>query len=283
MGEKVSTRELGLILGARLIKTDDLHYGYWPEGLEVKLSNLPLAQSHYSDFLMEHIPAGVKTVLDVGCGTGNFALRLSQSGYQVECISPSPVLTKLARDRLGGDFTIFETTYEDFQTDRRYDLVLFSESFQYIPFRISLPRSLELLNPGGHILIADFFRTNAPGESALRGGHDLQGFNAFLETLPVRAIRDEDITRFTAPNLELMDQLMTDYVAPIWESIGYYMKSNRPWLAWMLRRLFGRKLSKLEFKYLSHARSAESFSTHKAYRCLLLQSTGELPAQSPNR
>ena len=40
MAKKVSTRELGLILGARLMKADDLHYGYWPDGLEVTMANM---------------------------------------------------------------------------------------------------------------------------------------------------------------------------------------------------------------------------------------------------
>ena len=275
MAEKVSTRELGLILGARLMKTDDLHYGYWPDGLEVKLANLPDAQSHYTEFLKSLIPYGASTILDVGCGTGHFAQLLSQGGYAVDCISPSPILTRMARERLGGDFPIYETTYEAFETGNRYDLILFSESFQYIPIRESLPKSLGLLNPGGHLLIADFFRTNAPGESALRGGHDLAGFYAYLETLPWRTVADEDITRFTAPNLNLMDELLTDYMQPVWDSLGYYLSNNHPWLTWLGRRFFGKKLDKIRFKYLSHARNAENFGLYKSYRCLLLQKVGE--------
>lgn len=271
MAKKVSTRELGLILGARLMKTEDLHYGYWPDGLEVTMANMVTAQNNYSEYLAGHIPAGVKTILDVGVGTGNFTQQLTRRGYQVEGISPSPVLTELALKRLGEDFPIHQTTFQAFKAERKYDLVLFSESFQYIPFRDSLPGALSLLEPGGYVLIADFFRIQATGESALRGGHDLARFQEYLKTLPCQVLSDEDITRFTAPNLKLMDEWLTDYAQPIWEIIGYYMKNNHPWLSWMVRKVFRRRLRKLEFKYLSRARNAENFSRYKSYRCLLLQ------------
>ena len=271
MSEKVSTRELGLILGARLMKTDDLHYGLWTEGLEVKLANLPQAQANYSDYLMARIPPGVRTVLDVGCGTGHVAQLLTERGYEVTCISPSPVLTRMARERLGDAVPVHQTTYEAFESAQRFDLVLFSESFQYIAPRDSLPKSLRLLTDNGHVLIADFFRTEASGASALQGGHSLAEFTSYLETLPLEVVFDQDITGQTAPNLQLMDELLQDYARPIWEAFGYYLRNNRPWIARVGRWLFRKRLEKIEFKYFSRERSAGGFAKHKSYRCYLLR------------
>ena len=271
MADKVSTRELGLILGVRLMKTDDLHYGYWTDGLDVNLGNLAQAQRQYCDVLMDRIPSGVRTILDVGCGTGHLAQLLTERGYQVDCISPSPVLTRLARERLGEEYPIHRTTYEAFASDRRFDLILFSESFQYIKTSHSLPKSVALLEDPGYVLISDFFLTNAPGVSALRGGHDLDGFYAYLQTLPLRILSDEDITRQTAPNLQLVDELLTDYALPIWESVGYFLRQNHPWLAKLGWLLYRKKLEKIEFKYLSRQRTAGSFAIHKSYRTILLQ------------
>ena len=271
MAGKVSTKELGLILGARLLKTEDLHYGLWSGGLEVTVANMPQAQDNYSAFLMEHIPGHVKTILDVGCGTGHVAQLLTEKGYRVECISPSPELTRHARERLGEDFPIHLTTYEAFQTGNRFDLILFSESFQYIPFRESLPKSHALLGEGGAVLIADFFRIEADTPSALRGGHDLIRFMAYLETQPFTIVSDEDITHLTAPNMDLVEQLITDYGQPIWETMGYYLRENRPWISGIARWLFRKKLEKLRLKYFSHQRNAETFAKHKSYRCLLLK------------
>lgn len=271
MTGKVSSKELGLILGARLLKTEDLHYGLWSDGLEVTVANMPQAQDNYSAFLMERIPGHVKTILDVGCGTGHLAQLLTERGYRVECISPSPELARHARERLGEAFPIHLTTYEAFQTGNRFDLILFSESFQYIPFRESLPKSHALLSEGGAVLIADFFRIEADTPSALRGGHDLKRFMAYLETQPFAIVSDEDITSLTAPNLDLVEQLITEYVQPIWDTMGYYLRGNRPWLARIGGWLFRKKLEKLHFKYFSRQRNAETFAKHKSYRCLLLK------------
>ncbi|MGB7540674.1 MAG: class I SAM-dependent methyltransferase [Burkholderiales bacterium] len=275
MGHKVSSRELGLILGARLLKTEDLHYGYWTDGLKVSFANLPAAQAAYCDYLLGKIPADVKTVLDVGCGTGHVAQLLLQRGYGVECVSPAPLLTEAARKRLGPDVTIYPTTLEALSTPNTYDLLLFSESFQYISPRESLPRANRLLRAGGYVLLSDFFSVEGSGPSALGGGHPLKAFYATLARQPFRVLLDEDITARTAPNLKLIDDMLQDYVMPVWDALGYYFRSNRPWLTRLARPFLRRRLKKLEFKYFSRQRTAEEFVKHKSYHCMLLQKTGE--------
>ncbi|HEX7928096.1 MAG TPA: class I SAM-dependent methyltransferase, partial [bacterium] len=247
MGRKVSTRELGLILGARLLKTEDLHYGYWSDGLDVTLANLPKAQDAYCEYLIGKIPKGVKTILDVGCGTGHVAHLLVQRGYQVECVSPAPLLTKAARERLGTTVTIYETTMEGLAPSRTYDLLLFSESFQYIPPEYSLPKANRMLNTGGYVLLCDFFNREDAGPSALRGGHPVKAFEAYPKTQPYRVLVDDDITARAAPNLQLIDNMLQDYALPVWDAMSYYLRENHPWLSKMLRPFVGKKLRKLEF------------------------------------
>jgi SAM-dependent methyltransferase len=271
MGKKVSSRELGLILGARLLKTEDLHYGYWTEELPLRLANLPQAQARYTDFLLGHIPPGVGSVLDVGCGTGHVAQQLVARGYRVECLSPSPELTRLARERLGDSAPVHLTTLEGFASAARFDLVLFSESFQYIPMAAALGKAHDLLAPGGHVLIADFFRRPAAGESPLKGGHDLEAFQALLGRLPFTVLSDEDITARTAPNLDLVDGLLRDYALPVWETAAYYLRQNYPRLSRLGARLFRSRLERLRFKYFSGRRTAANFARYKSYRCVLLR------------
>jgi SAM-dependent methyltransferase len=278
MARKVSTRELGLILGARLLKTEDLHYGYWSEGLEVVLANLPKAQEAYCEYLLGKIPWGVKSILDVGCGTGHVAHLLVQQGYQVECVSPAPLLTQAARERLGSQVPIYPTTLEALTPPHTYDLLLFSESFQYIAPEQSLPKANRMLNTGGYVLLCDFFSVDDSGPSALRGGHPLGKFKAYLATQPFRVLVDEDITARTAPNLELIDNMLQDYALPVWDTLGYYLRENHPWISKALRPFVHKRLKKLEFKYFSRQRTAETFQKHKSYRCMLLQKTGDVVA-----
>ena len=49
-----------------LLDSEELHYGYWSPGLEVKLQNLPLAQRAHTELILSHLPAGAGRVLDVG-------------------------------------------------------------------------------------------------------------------------------------------------------------------------------------------------------------------------
>ena len=71
--KKEVSREIGLeisyLFGKYFLKLEHLHYGYWKEGLAVDIGNLRIAQDVYAKFIISHIPSGVKTILDVGCGT----------------------------------------------------------------------------------------------------------------------------------------------------------------------------------------------------------------------
>ena len=150
---------LGLIVGRHLLGMEDLHYGYWPDDLPLVPTNLPRAQALYTDQLLARIPDGARRILDVGCGAGHTAARLVQLGYQVDCVSPNPVLNGMVRERLGDQVGLFEGRFEEVALQGPYDLILFSESLLFIHLQPGLERAQALLRPGGHVLISDLFRT----------------------------------------------------------------------------------------------------------------------------
>jgi len=196
---------LGFVVGHHFLGMQDLHYGYWPEGLAPVPQNLARAQANYTDFLMSHIPSGVKSVLDVGCGAGNTARKLLDRGFTVDCVSPNGVLTDVAKQVLAGRGDIFETRFQDLQTDRRYDLILFSESLLFIPLEEGFTKALSLLNPGGHVLITDIFRVPAEGKSPIGGGHELPRFRETIARFPLAPTLDLDMTDGIAPTFDLLD------------------------------------------------------------------------------
>ena len=150
---KVELKEVGLDIGLafskHFYKTDYLHYGYWPDGLTVEPANVFEAQVNYANYLLKNIPEEVSSILDVGCGSGKFAEIMLDEGYSVDCVSPSPNLTKHVRNRLGDRAEIFETRFEDVRTEKRYDMILCSESFQYLLVEEAIEQTKKFLNKQG--------------------------------------------------------------------------------------------------------------------------------------
>lgn len=274
--KKLDSRDIGLqiasILGKYFLKTEHLHYGYWPDGLNVNILNLPLAQKHYSDFLLSHIPDNVKNILDVGCGTGENAKFLSENGFSIDGISPSHYQAEKAREKIPSESRIFECFYEDFKTDKKYDLILFSESFQYLKIIPSLEKCAALLNPGGYILICDFFKLPSEERSPMGGGHKLAKFYESIDAETFQSIKNIDITEQTAPNLALVDEALKDVAVPIYKLLVNLLETNYRIIhkmSFLGRLFFRRKITTLQYKYLSGKRNAESFKKHKTYRLLL--------------
>ena len=241
-----NSQELGLrianIFGRYFLKTEHLHYGFWPENLPITLDNLPKAQDLYAEFLRSHIPDGVSSILDVGCGTGHNAEYLLAGGYQVDCVSPSPYLSAVSIIAKPND-------------------------------RVGRKRMPEFLNPGGYVIISDFFRIPGEGSSAMGGGHRLSRFREKLAESSFRLLKEEDITGNTAPNLQLVDEALQQVAVPIRDLVVDELSRSWRWLwlpgKWIGRLFWRRKLDKLHYKYFSGSRNAQNFMEHKRY-CLFI-------------
>ncbi len=277
MGKKVSSKELGLVAGLALgkffFKAEDLHFGYWPEGLEPVMDNFKTAQENYSRHLIDHIPTGVKTILDVGSGGGNLAAALLAKGYRVDCVSPSEHLSRRIEEKLGNQGELFKCKYERLETDRRYDLILFSESFQYMKIHAALQKCMELLNERGHILICDFFKLENGQEAIQGGGHRLAKFLGHIEQVPVTKRLDIDITERTAPTIELWDAFLRDVGLPVRGLTVEYFRTRFPWITRLLVWLLRQRLARIDRDYFSGASLYQDFLVNKTYRLLLYQKT----------
>jgi 2-polyprenyl-3-methyl-5-hydroxy-6-metoxy-1,4-benzoquinol methylase len=272
---KVDSREVGLELGLRVykffLKSEYLHYGYFKDGLETDISNFKTAQDNYAELIFSHIPEGVKTILDVGCGSGKTAEQLVSKGYSVDCVSPGQILTAYAKNMLGDKVNFFQCRFEDLNTDKKYDLVLFSESFQYIPMDKGIPGALKLLNPGGHIIASDFFHTDKEGMSKLGGGHDYITWLEIKASFPIKTLVEKDITAETSSTIDLVNQLNAEVLKPVWNSAWALGEDRFPFIIKLVRKLYRKKLDKMENKHFTGQRNGEMFRKYKKYMFYLFQ------------
>jgi SAM-dependent methyltransferase len=280
----MDSRELGLVLAQQLFGVDDLHYGLWDDGLAPTLANLPAAQRRYTAFLLEalrDLGAPPLRVLDVGCGTGTLLVDLCGLGYAAEGVCPAPALARRSRERLAragrGDVRIFECRFEQFpcaERAHRYDVLVFSESFQYIDLAAAFGNARAILRPAGHLLICDFFKSPAhgdggPADGTFGGGHPIAAFHDAVTRSGFTIVRDVDITTRVAPTLAIAEEILMRRLLPASETVTRYLAQRHPWLLRALRWVLRRRLEKIRRKYFSGHRTPETFIRYKTYRLIV--------------
>ncbi len=290
----MNSRELGLVLAQQLLDVDDLHYGLWDDDLPLSLSNLGIAQQRYSDMLLDLISrqtAGIRDarILDVGCGTGHLLQQLRERGYRADAVNPSTALNRLVRERLGAhddhDTLLLETGFESIPAAHRqnqYDLVLFSESFQYIPMAAGFEVLAGLLAPAGQAVICDFFKTAAHGQGgagdrSFGGGHDLAEFYRRVGASGFAIELDEDLTRRVSPGIALLDDWLDERLVPATATLNRWLLDQHPLKTRVLKWLLRKQLARFNYKYLSGNRSQAVFERYKSYRLVVLSRS--IPAE----
>lgn len=94
---------------------------------------------------------GPQTVLDVGAGTGIVSGQLLAKGANVLAVEPDPRMAAVAR---GKGVPIEIGTFESWEPgQRRFDLVVFGQSFHWVNPDIALPKLHRLLTDGGHLAL----------------------------------------------------------------------------------------------------------------------------------
>jgi len=260
---------LGLVVGRFALGMEDLHYGYWTEDLPLTAQNLPRAQARYTEELIRDIPEGVKSILDVGCGAGNTARKLLDLGYEVVCLSPNAWLNDVAQQAVGDRARVYLSKFEDFELDRKFDLILFSESFLFMKADQALAKAEAMLNPGGYILISDIFKVPSDVKSPIGGGQDIRRYRALLEASRFELLRDTDITAEIAPTFDLLSRAYQEAIGPAYALILAKIEAANPFLMKLVRWKWRKKIQRYEEKHFSGKRDGAHFRRHKSYRRML--------------
>lgn len=282
----MGSRELGLVLTQQILGVDDLHYGLWDEGLELKMTNLGIAQQRYTDNMIAAMPApkpGPVKVLDIGCGTGHVLGQLLSRGYLADGLVPAASLAKLVRKQQAKFPDIksrfFECRFEDLpfnELEHQYDVCLFSESFQYISMEASFDLLQKILKPGGIVVICDFFKTEhhgdgGPGDGSFGGGHAMADFYRKVKESKFELVRDEDITQRVSPNLQLVNDLLHNTIKPVGLTLDKYLSDNYPKISWLIKKMLRKKFDRMNYKYFEGHRNKETFERYKTYHLMVLK------------
>ena len=260
---------LGLVLGRFAIGMEDLHYGYWTEDLPLIPANLPAAQARYTEELIRDIPPGVKSILDVGCGAGNTARKLLDRGYEVVCLSPNAWLNDVAQAAVGDRAKVYLSKFEDFELDRKFDLILFSESFLFMKADQALAKAESMLNPGGYVIISDIFKVPSDQRSPIGGGQDIRRYQALMAESRFELLKDTDMTAQIAPTFDLLSRAYQEAIAPAYALILAKIEAANPLIMKFVRWKWRKKFQRYEEKHFSGKRDGANFRRHKSYRRML--------------
>jgi SAM-dependent methyltransferase len=105
------------------------------------------------DFVERFLPGECRRILEVGCGTGELAARLSKDGYSVVAIDSDRESVAAARSL---DVDARVAIWPDFH-EGSFDAVLFIRSLHHIhPLDESIRRAAKCLADGGRVIVEDF-------------------------------------------------------------------------------------------------------------------------------
>lgn len=270
LAERRSPRRVKVSAALRLyhevLGLDHLHYGLW-NGEAFTLEGLKAAQDRFSRHLCSWVPAGVDSVLDVGCGVGSTALMLRQAGLDVEGLSPDPYHRAEFARRVGAPFHL--SRFQEFEPARRFDLVLMSESAQYVWLDRLFSAARRSVAPGGFLLVADYFTVNGCTGLLARSGHPLGPFLEEADLAGLSIVRSEDITERVAPTLDLAQTWLRAYVEPCLSVASDSFRTRHPHLARLAGWLLHRRIARL--RELAKLLDSSEFKRHKRYLVLLFR------------
>ncbi|MBN2281158.1 MAG: methyltransferase domain-containing protein [Candidatus Marinimicrobia bacterium] len=243
-----------------------LHYGLWLEKDQLTIDKLKEAQIRYENFLMEKIPEGVRSILDVGCGTGILAKNLLEKGYAVEGLSPDFHQQKNFTENIQAPFHHMRFGHLDLEN--YFDCLIMSESSQYIRKEKLFPTAAKALKNNGYLMVCDYFVWEKKNNELTKSGHLYNSFLNMAKAAGFKLLEERDITGSVVKTLCIGKEFVEKVLLTV-EIFTQKFRSRHPFLSRLSKRLFRKKIAKLSSQM--ELLDAEAFKANKTYRFLLFQ------------
>jgi MPBQ/MSBQ methyltransferase len=227
-----------LKLYSETIQSSYLHYGFWDDPSVMQLESMTLqdiknAQNRYIEHLASFIPDDVKSILDVGCGIGGNTQFLLNNGYEMEALSPDDFQKKIIREKFSDKVHFHHCKFEEFDVERKFDLILESESACYIKIDEGFSKARDVLKDGGYLLASDYFVhfRDSSKNAHLRSSHDMNTYLGAAKDHGFELLEEYDQTENTMPTLDYGKYFIGRFIEPTMDYIIYSAKKNYPKMA----------------------------------------------------
>ena len=265
-----------LKLYSKTIQSSFLHYGFWDNPSLVNLESMTLkevkkAQTRYIENLSSFIPKDVKSILDVGCGIGGNTEFLMNSGYELEALSPDDFQKSVINEKFANKVTFHHCKFEDFHADKKFDMILESESACYINIIEGFSKAREALRDGGYLLASDYFVhfRDTSRSPHLKSSHDLKKYLASAKENGFELLREYDQTENTMPTLDYGKYLINRFVEPTIDYISYSSKKSFPKMALVIGNFIKSKYN--QKKYQIDLLDSNLFRKYRKYMIFLFK------------
>jgi MPBQ/MSBQ methyltransferase len=252
-----------------------LHYGYWEKlptsNDDLTLANFRIAQANYIKHLAAFIPNEVKYILDVGCGIGGNSIYLMDKGFAIEGLAPDRLQQQKYLSNTKGESDFHLSRFEDFQSSSKYDLVLLSESSQYIDAKDIAEGAAKILVSNGYVLLSDMMLLDENYQTGIYSNcRLLPELNQAMTNAGFELVRSEDISDKVRPSLDLYVYIFKTFGLTAINYFSNLVSIAVPPIYALLKRILSPIFSKLIEEGLA---SNDIFDKHLCYQTQLWQLT----------
>ncbi|MEB3309237.1 MAG: class I SAM-dependent methyltransferase [Snowella sp.] len=126
-------------------------------------------------------------ILELGCGPGIATVPLAQLGFSLVSLEPNLEAANLAKQHCVEypNVTVINTTFEEWDGEREsFDAVIATTSWHWIRSEIAYPKTYEVLNEQGHLILL----WNTPPQLSYEQYQPLEPiYQALVPTMPIPA------------------------------------------------------------------------------------------------